>query len=349
MTRDRVLTGERLPTDDEGFVQTLRPQKLDDFIGQTSLVERLKVSLDAAKMRGEPMPHVLFHGPPGLGKTTLAQIVAGEMGANLVMSSGPALVRTADLMGFLTNLQPNDVFFIDEIHRLPPSVEEYIYPAMEDYRIDFVVDKGAFAKTINLQLSRFTLVGATTRSGLLSNAMRERFGLTHHLDFYPVEEIEQIIERSVGIHGLEAEPAAIREIAGCSRGTPRAANRLLNWVRDYAMTKGDGRVTKDTALKALQMQGVDPEGLEEFDRKFLETIIKYYGGGPVGIEAIAATLNEEVDNLVDIVEPFLLKIGFLVRTNRGRSVTEAAFKHLGVKPPKRSKDNGQKDLFSGSA
>ena len=351
MARDRILTGERLPSDDEALVQTLRPQRLSEFIGQKALVERLQVSLGAARMRGEPMPHVLFHGPPGLGKTTLAQIIASEMGTRLVMSSGPALVRTADLMGFLTNLQPNDVFFIDEIHRLPPAVEEYIYPAMEDYRIDFVVDKGAFAKTINLKINHFTLVGATTRSGMLTNALRERFGLTHHIDFYPPEEIELIVVRSATIHGLEIAPDAVKEIAQCSRGTPRTANRLLSWVRDYAMTKGDGRVSKQTALKALTMQGVDSVGLDEFDRKFLRTIVDYYDGGPAGIEAIAATLNEEVDNLVDSMEPYLLKIGFLTRTRSGRMVTETACKHLGLPAPgdgRRAKDkqSGEAGLFT---
>jgi len=352
LPRERILTGERLPTDDDEVeAPTLRPQRLDEFIGQHSLVERLRVSLEAAKMRGEPMPHVLFHGPPGLGKTTLAQIIASEMGAELHKSSGPSMVRTADLMGFLTNIQPNGVFFIDEIHRLPPAVEEYIYPAMEDYRIDFVVDKGAFAKTINLTLNAFTLVGATTRSGMLTNALRERFALTHHLDFYPPEEIELVIRRSATIHSLEIEPAAVKAIARCSRGTPRTANRLLNWVRDYAMTKGDGRVSGQTAQRALQMQGVDAAGLDEFDRRFLETIIRYYAGGPAGIETIAATLNEETDNLIDTIEPYLLKIGFLTRTSRGRIVTEAAYKHLGIQPPhdpkaKELKDNGQSELFA---
>lgn len=341
MTRERILTGERLASDDEAGLQTLRPQRLEEFIGQKSLVERLRVSLEAARMRGEPMPHVLFHGPPGLGKTTLAQIIAAEMGTKLVMTSGPALGRTADLMGFLTNLGPRDVFFIDEIHRLPPAVEEYIYPAMEDYRIDFVVDKGAFAKTINLKLNPFTLIGATTRSGMLSNALRERFGLTHHIDFYPPEEIEEILGRSARIHGLEVAGDAIREMARCSRGTPRTANRLLAWVRDYAMTRGDGRVSRQTALLALQMQGVDEQGLDEFDRKYLRTIIEYYEGGPAGIETIAATLNEQVDNLVDSVEPYLLKIGFVARTSRGRVVTETAYRHLGIALPQSRRGDGK--------
>ena len=334
MARERILSGDPLPDEDESLNISLRPNTLDTLVGQRRLIERLRVGIDAAKMRDEPIEHVLFHGPPGLGKTTLAHVIANEMGSTLVVTSGPALVRTADLMGILTNLQDKDVLFIDEIHRLPASVEEYLYPAMEDRKIDFVVDSGAFAKTINVPVKAFTLIGATTRSGLVTTPLRQRFGIDFHVDFWPEDELQEVVRRSAGILDVSVDEAAVVKIARCARGTPRVANRLLNRVRDYAQAKADGRVTLDIAEKALEMNGVDAVGLEELDRKFIRTIIDYYDGGPVGIEAIAATLNEEADTLEAVVEPYLLKIGFVTRTSRGRKASDAAYKHLGLRPDK---------------
>jgi holliday junction DNA helicase RuvB len=306
-------------------------------IGQKALREKLVIAIQAAKARGEPLEHILFHGPPGLGKTTMAHVVAAEMGAGIKTTSGPALTRPADLVGILTNLQKGDVLFIDEIHRLGPVVEEFIYPAMEEFRIDITVDRGSFARTINVPLQPFTMIGATTRAGFLSAPLRERFGLFHHFEFYPEEDLLAIAKRSAALLGAEAEPEALKEVARRSRGTPRVCIRLMRRVRDYAQVKGDGRLTKKAADEALKMETVDGMGLDELDRKFLRTIIDVYGGGPAGIEAIAATLNEEIDTLVDMVEPYLLKIGFVGRTRQGRVVTAPAYDHLGVKPPASSK------------
>ena len=343
MARERIVTGATLTGEDESFNWSLRPSRLDDLIGQKALVQRLKISLGAAMQRAEPLEHVLLYGPPGLGKTTLAHIIAAEMGSKLVQTSGPALTRPGDLMGILTNLEDKDVLFIDEVHRLPTIVEEFMYPAMEDFCIDFTLDKGAFAKPINFALKRFTLVGATTRAGLLTNPLRERFGIFHHLDFYPPDEIGQILERSARVLSVKAEPDALFEIARCSRGTPRIANRLLKRVRDYAQTLGDGTIDKDTAVKALAMEGIDHQGLDVLDRKYLTVLIKQYNGGPAGVEAIAASLNEETDTLVDMVEPYLLKIGFISRTNKGRLANAPVYAHLGIKAAREPSE--QKGLF----
>jgi len=342
MARERIVTGAALSAEDESFNWSLRPGRLDDLIGQKALVQRLKISLGAALRRGEPLEHVLLYGPPGLGKTTLAHIIAAEMGSKLVQTSGPALTRPGDLMGILTNLEDKEVLFIDEVHRLPTIVEEFMYPAMEDFCIDFTLDKGAFAKPINFALKRFTLVGATTRAGLLTNPLRERFGIFHHLDFYPPDEISQILERSARVLGVKAEQDALFEIARCSRGTPRIANRLLKRVRDYAQALGDGSIDKDTAVKALAMEGIDHQGLDVLDRKYLTVLIKQYNGGPAGVEAIAASLNEESDTLVDMVEPYALKIGFISRTNKGRVANAPAYAHLGIEP---ARHPSQKGLF----
>ncbi|GAB4338483.1 MAG: Holliday junction branch migration DNA helicase RuvB [Candidatus Abyssubacteria bacterium] len=331
MTRERIVDGRPISAVDESFSWSLRPKRLSEYIGQKNVVEKLSISIQASKARGEPHEHVLFYGPPGLGKTTLASIIANEMETNLVSTSGPALERTGDLMGLLTNLEHGDVLFIDEIHRLSRVIEEFIYPAMEDFQVDFLVDKGAFAKSIKVQLKRFTLVGATTRAGFLTAPFRERFGIYHYLDFYPADEIAQIIERSARILGIEVEPPAVEQVARRSRGTPRVANRLLRRVRDFAEVRHDGRVSKQIAVEALELEGVDSLGLDDLDRKYLKTIIESYGGGPVGITAIAATLNEETDTLEDMVEPYLLKIGFLNRTRQGRVASARAFAHLGYK------------------
>lgn len=308
----------------------LRPVRLEDYIGQPALKKRLGIALKAARKRGEPLEHLLLYGPPGLGKTTLAHIISREMGGNLVISSGPAIERSGDLMGILTNLQAGDILFIDEIHRLPRPVEEFLYSAMEDFQIDFVVDKGVFAKTVKITLKPFTLVGATTRAGLVSAPMRERFGLLYHLDFYPVEDLQEIVLRSSSILGVSIDPLAAREVASRSRGTPRIANRLLKRVRDYAEVMGDGFINREIASKSLVLEGIDPVGLDELDLRFLTTIIQIYKGGPVGIEALAATLNEEVDTLQDVVEPYLLKSGFIIRTPSGRKITELGLAHLGL-------------------
>jgi len=340
MARERIVTGAPISAEDESFNWSLRPKRLSDLIGQKALVTRLRISLDAAAQRGEPLEHVLLYGPPGLGKTTLAHIIASEMGSKLVQTSGPALTRPGDLMGILTNLEEKDVLFIDEVHRLPTVVEEFMYPAMEDFCIDFTLDKGAFAKPINFALKRFTFVGATTRAGLLTNPLRERFGIFHHLDFYPPDEISLILVRSAKVLGVQADEDALGEIAKSARGTPRIANRLLKRVRDYAQMLGDGTINRDCAVKALAIEGIDPQGLDVLDRKYLTTLIKQYNGGPAGVEAIAAGLNEETDTLVDMVEPYLLKIGFVNRTNKGRVATGLAYGHLSITPTKRQAEAG---------
>ena len=330
MPRERIVSAKPISPEEENLNSSLRPQSFADFVGQKSLVEKLSISLAAARKRGEPLEHILFYGPPGLGKTTLSIIIAKEMGSKIFSTSGPALERSADLLGILTNLQPGDVLFIDEIHRLPVVIEEFLYPAMEDFKIDFVVDKGAFAKTVNVPLKRFTLIGATTRAGFLSAPLRERFGLSYHLDFYDTEDLTKIIARSARLLSASTDPDAAQEIARRSRGTPRIANRLLRRVRDFAEIKSDGRITRACALEALKIEGIDELGLDELDKKYLNTILRHHQGGPVGVHAIAATLNEEPETIEELVEPYLLKIGYISRTRMGRKVNDLALKHLKV-------------------
>lgn len=307
---------------------SLRPHKIKDFVGQKEVIENLSISIQAAKNRDEPLEHILFSGPQGLGKTTLAHIVAREMNAKITATSGPAIERAGDLIGILTNLERGDILFIDEIHRLSKVIEEFLYPAIESFQIDFIIDKGPYAKTIKFNLKPFTLIGATTRTGLLSSPLRARFGIFHHLNFYSNEELIRIINRSSKLLEVYVEKDAYYEIAKRARGTPRVANRLLRRVRDYAQVKADGKITKDLSMKGLELQGVDGMGLDNMDRKVLLTIIDVYKGGPVGIESLAATLNEEVDTIVDVIEPYLLKSGFIKRTQRGRETTELAFKYF---------------------
>ena len=314
--------------DDQVLNLSLRPKRFDEFVGQGQVVENLRVAIQAAARRDETLEHLLFAGPPGLGKTSIAHIVAHEMGAKITATSGPAIGRAGDLIGILTNLEQGDILFIDEIHRLSKVVEEFLYPAMENFEIDFIIDKGPYAKTIKFHLKRFTLIGATTRSGLLSNPMRSRFGMVYHLEFYTPEDLVRVLERSAKILGITVEPAAARAIAERSRGTPRIANRLLRRVRDYAQVKANGKISAAVAQAALAAQGVDDLGLDGLDRKVLKMIIDFYGGGPVGIEALAAALNEERDTIVDVVEPYLLSAGFLKRTARGRKATRLAYQHV---------------------
>ena len=316
--------------EDRVYSLSLRPATIDDFIGQKDLIHNLSVSIQAARQRKEPLEHILLSGPPGLGKTSLANIVAHEMGARITITSGPAVERAGDLIGILTNLESGDVLFIDEIHRLSKVVEEFLYPAMESFKIDFIVDKGPYAKTINFNLKPFTLIGATTRSGLLASPLRDRFGIFHHLDFYSPQELKEIVTRSAQKLNVTIDMEAALEIANRARGTPRIVNRLLRRSRDFAQVKTkDNKISRDLIQESMQSLRIDERGLDEMDRKFLKTIYDLYKGGPVGIETLAATLNEEIDTLVDIVEPFLLKIGFLKRTARGREIAEAGIKHLG--------------------
>ena len=333
MPRERLVSPELISKEEEQFNRTLRPPTLDEYVGQKRVVEKLLIALQAARQRGEPLEHALFYGPPGLGKTTLAYIIGNFMSSRITATSGPALERTGDLMGILTNLNQGDIVFIDEIHRLPANIEEFLYPAMEDFKVDFVVDKGMFARTINIPLKKFTLIGATTRAGSLSAPLRNRFGLFYHLEFYTVEELRQIILRSARILATQIDETGAAEVARRARGTPRIANRLLRRVRDFAEVKAAGRITPEVARDALKLEGVDDEGLDDLDRSFLSTIIRIYKGGPVGVEALSATLNEEVDTLVDMVEPFLLQQGFISRTKAGRKANEPAYRHLKLQPP----------------
>ncbi len=330
-----IISGHATAEDEVSELLSLRPQLLADYIGQPDVSETLKIAIDAASIRGEPLDHILFHGPPGLGKTTLSHIIANEMGSHLTVSSGPALEKGGDLLGILTHLEEGDILFVDEIHRTPKAVEEFLYPAMEDFAVDFVFDKGINARSHRFRLKRFTLVGATTRVGLLSAPLRDRFGIFRTLDFYRLEDLIHITLRSAGLLDIPIDAGGAEELAKRSRGTPRIVNRLLKRVRDFAQVRADGKVTQPVVVEALALEGVDECGLTPLDRRYLSTIIEYYHGGPVGIEAIAATLQEETDTLVDVVEPYLLKTGLMVRTSQGRKATESAYRHLGFSVQRR--------------
>jgi len=330
--RERIVTPQE-QIEEKEVSWGLRPRSLDECIGQQEIIESLRVEIQAALQRSEPLDHILFHGPPGLGKTTFAHIIAQEMGAEYNATSGPALERPGDLMGFLVNLSQGDMLFIDEIHRIPRPVEEFLYSAMEDFLVNFTLDKGIYTKPLPFKLERFTLIGATTRAGMLTAPLRERFGIRLHFDFYAVDDLTQIVRRSARILNVPIDEEGAWEISRRSRGTPRIANRYLRRAQSFAEVKGDGRVTKQSADDALRLLRVDEIGLDKLDHSLLKTIIEVYNGGPVGIEALAATLNEESDTLIDMVEPFLLKIGFLARTQSGRRATPAAYAHLGYAAP----------------
>ncbi|MEQ8850823.1 MAG: Holliday junction branch migration DNA helicase RuvB [Phycisphaerales bacterium] len=333
MATERWISPQNQTPEEDAHNGALRPRRLDEYVGQSELVERLRITIEASRRRSEAMEHVLLHGPPGLGKTTLAHVIATEMGSAVHVTSGPALTRGTDLVGALTNIQPNDVLFIDEIHRLPVAVEEFIYPAMEDRRIDVSIDSGMSARTLTIHLKPFTLIGATTRAGLLSSPLRSRFGVTHHLQYYPAEDLLHILVRSCRLLDVAADEASLHSIARRSRGTPRIANRLLRRVRDYAEVRAGGRIEGAVVDEALALEGVDDLGLDGLDRQYLGVIGRTYQGGPVGLEAIAATMGEDSGTLEDVVEPYLLQIGFLARTRRGRALTAEGAGFVGVEAP----------------
>ena len=332
----RVMSAAAASPNEEAVERALRPKLFDEYVGQTKVREQLEIFIGAAKMRNEAMDHVLLFGPPGLGKTTLSHIIAHELGVNLRQTSGPVLEKPKDLAALLTNLEKNDVLFIDEIHRLSPVVEEILYPALEDFQIDIMIGEGPSARSIKLDLQPFTLVGATTRAGMLTNPLRDRFGIVSRLEFYSSEELARIVKRSAKLLNVPTDEEGGFEIARRSRGTPRIANRLLRRVRDFADVKGKGRITLDIANSALKMLDVDPQGLDIMDRKMLEAVIHRFDGGPVGLDNIAASIGEERDTIEDVIEPYLIQQGYLQRTPRGRIATLAAYRHLGVLPPKNS-------------
>src|SRR5690242_12371371 len=332
---ERIITATNT-SEDEAVDRAIRPRSLAEYVGQPAVREQMEIFIGAAKKRAEALDHVLIFGPPGLGKTTLAHIVAAELGVNLRQTSGPVLERAGDLAALLTNLQPRDVLFVDEIHRLAPIVEEVLYPAMEDYQLDIMIGEGPAARSIKLTLPPFTLVGATTRAGLLTSPLRDRFGIVQRLEFYAVEDLERIVSRSAAILGVAIDAPGAHCIAQRSRGTPRIANRLLRRVRDYAQVRADGRIDEAVADAALDLLEVDRQGFDTLDRKLLTAIIERFDGGPVGIDSLAAALGEERDTLEDVTEPFLIQQGFLVRTARGRMATRASYLHFGIKPPERA-------------
>ena len=334
MTNERIVTAVS-DADDAQYEAGLRPRMLDEYIGQDRIRENLQVAIAAAKQRGEPLDHVLLHGPPGLGKTTLAYVIANEMGVRVRATSGPAIEKPGDLVGIVTNLAAGEVLFIDEIHRMSPAVEEILYPALEDYEVDIVIGQGPSARTVKMRLEKFTLIGATTRTGLLTSPLRSRFGITHRLEFYEPGDLEEIVRRSGKILNVPIADAAAVEVARRARGTPRIANRLLRRVRDYAQVRADGTISLDVAQSGLRLLEVDENGFDEIDRNLLRTIIDKFGGGPVGLGTIAAAISEEKDAIEDIYEPFLIKAGFLDRTPRGRVATPRAYGYFGLQAPGR--------------
>ncbi len=333
MEEERITQSSAVSLGEERQETTLRPQHLDDFIGQKTVKENLKIFIEAARMRGEPLDHVLFYGPPGLGKTTLAGIIANELGVDIKITSGPAIERAGDLAAILTNLNENDVLFIDEIHRLNRSVEEVLYSAMEDYALDIIIGKGPSARSIRLDIAKFTLIGATTRAGSLSAPLRDRFGVIDKFELYTYDELAEIIKRSAGLLGVEADAASLMEMARCSRGTPRVANRLLKRIRDFSQVRGDGVITQEITEQALEALGVDQLGLERLDREILSAIIQRFNGGPVGIDTIAASIGEERVTIEDAYEPYLIQSGLLYRTQKGRMVSQLGYQHMGIDYP----------------
>lgn len=346
MSREPIISQSPANDDDGGDDERdLRPQHMSEMVGQRAVYARIEIAVDAARKRGETLGHILFDGPPGLGKTTFATVIPRDLGVGLQIASGAALSAPKDLIPYLTNAERGSVLFIDEIHRLPKAVEEFLYPAMEDFRIDIALGEGVNARTINMSLPPFTLIGATTRTGLLSAPLRDRFQMREHLDFYSVEELAEIVRRNALKLRVEITPSACRMIAARSRGTPRLANNRLRWVRDYATSKADSKITEPVAESALDMQGIDGQGLDGQDRKYMETIVRVFDGGPVGVEAAGHTMNIAIDTLIDEVEPYLLRSGLIVRSPRGRRVTAAGYQHLGITPPDEGAAGAQGLLF----